>query len=102
MTTFDTKISLKATYRPRSVWSLEVWKHKGWTLKVYGIAEANEYPRSEAVTAAKRAAAQVLPRPPRNDHQYGSGFSESTMLRAVVTRSSTGGQTTTNYTIMRS
>lgn len=74
MTTFDTKISLKATYRPRSVRSLEVWKHKGWTLKVYGIAEANEYPRSEAVMAAKRAAAQVLPRPPRNDHQYGIGF----------------------------
>lgn len=74
MTTHDTAISLKDTYRTRSVRPLEVWKHAGWTLKVYGIAEAGEHPRSAAITAAKRAATQVLPRPARTEHHYGIGF----------------------------
>ncbi|MEE9298281.1 MAG: isochorismatase [Acidimicrobiia bacterium] len=72
--TYDTEISLKATYRPRSIRPLEVWKHAGWTLKVYGIAEAGEYPRSEAITAAKRAAVQALPRSALTEHHYGIGF----------------------------
>lgn len=74
MTTHDTAISLKATYRTRSVRPLEVWKHAGWTLKVYGIAEAGEHPRSAAITAAKQAATQALPRPARTEHHYGIGF----------------------------
>lgn len=73
MTTHDTGISLKATYRTRSVRPLEVWKYAGWTLKVYGIAEVPEHPRSEAIAAAKRAATQALPRPARTEHHYGIG-----------------------------
>ena len=74
MTTYDTEINLEATYRPRSVRPLGVWKHAGWALKVYGIAETGEYPRPEAIAAAKRAAAQALPRWPRTEHHYGIGF----------------------------
>ena len=74
MTTYDTKISLKTTYGPRSIRPLGVWKHAGWTLKVYGIAETGEHPRPQAVVAAKRAAAQTLPRPALTEHHYGIGF----------------------------
>ena len=74
MTTRDTGITLKATYQTRSVRPLEVWEHEGWTLKVYGIAEAGEHPRSEAITAAKRAATEVLPWPAHAEHHYGIGF----------------------------
>lgn len=74
MTSYATENVLKVAYRPRSVRHLEIWKHADWTLKVYGIAETGEYPRPEAVAAAKRAAVTALPRPARNEHRYGIGF----------------------------
>ena len=74
MTTADIVIKLAGTYRARSIRSLEVWKHRGWTIKVYGIAETGEYPRPAAVAAAKRAASQVLPQRPHTEHRYGIGF----------------------------
>ena len=74
MTTHDTLVTLKATYRPRSIRPIEVWNHEGWTLKVYGITEGGEHPRSEAIAAAKRAATETLPRPARSEHHYGVGF----------------------------
>ena len=73
MTRYDAQISLSGTYEARSVRPLEVWKHAGWAIKVYGIAEVGEHPRSEAITVAKRAATQALPRPARTEHDYGIG-----------------------------
>lgn len=63
-----------ARYRARPVRFLELWRHEGWRVKVYGIAARGERPRPELVEAAKAVAAQCLPQPAGGDGRYGVGF----------------------------
>ena len=70
----ESVINLRVPYQTRSIRPLEVWKHEDWCLKIYGITESGEYPRSSAVIAAKQAAANVLPQPANTEHRYGVGF----------------------------
>jgi hypothetical protein len=70
----DPAVSPRTTYQSRSVRPLGIWEHSGWRLKVYGVTEGGEYPRSIAVEAARRAAADVLPQPATDGHRYGIGF----------------------------
>jgi hypothetical protein len=61
-------------YRTRPVRFLELWRHEGWRVKIYGIAARGERPRTELVAAAKSVAAQCLPLPADGDCRYGVAF----------------------------
>jgi hypothetical protein len=61
-------------WAPRSVRFLELWKHGGWRLKVYGIAYRGDRPSHALVSAAKEVAEAHLPTPASTDRRYGVGF----------------------------
>ncbi|HKE14990.1 MAG TPA: hypothetical protein VKB80_09010, partial [Kofleriaceae bacterium] len=58
----------------RAIRFLDLWQQGGWQLKLYGIAHAAERPAPELVRALERAAAALLPQPPRTPSRYGVGF----------------------------
>lgn len=63
-----------ARYRTRPVRFLELWRHGGWRVKVYGIAAGAQRPRPELVSAAKTVAAKELPQPADGEGRYGVAF----------------------------
>lgn len=67
-------VELREPYRPRSVTFLELWQPNGWIVKLYGLAYQHDAPDPSIIEAAKQAAAEALPQPPRNDERYGIGF----------------------------
>ena len=67
-------LQLIEPYRARSIRFLELWRHLGWRIKLYGIAYDREAPESNLVSAAKRVAADRLPQPAIGQGRYGVGF----------------------------
>ena len=61
-------------YRARSIRFLELWRHLGWRIKLYGIAYEKELPEANLVSAVKRIAAEKLPQPAIGQGRYGIGF----------------------------
>ena len=67
-------IKLRQGYRQRAIRYLETWRHRGWVVKVYGVAYRGESPRPDVVAAAKRRAHEALPQPATTAERYGIGF----------------------------
>jgi prepilin-type processing-associated H-X9-DG protein len=61
-------------YEARPVRFLELWRHAGWRIKVYGIAHGRPAPRPELVGAARAVAAQRLDAVPASARHYSVGF----------------------------
>ena len=61
-------------YAPRSIRFLELWRHEGWTVKLYGISAVAQRPSPAIVTAAQMAMAGRLPRPAVSADRYGAAF----------------------------
>lgn len=64
-------VATREPYRPRSIRFLELWRPNGWLVKLYGVTYGGEFPAGEVVAAAKAAAADELPQPPRDGNRYG-------------------------------
>ncbi|MBO8155823.1 MAG: isochorismatase [Bacillaceae bacterium] len=67
-------IKLREKYKKRPIRFLDLWEHKGWRMKVYGISYGGDLPRKELIPKAKELAAQHLPVPAVTDNRYGVGF----------------------------
>jgi hypothetical protein len=67
-------VRLSESFRPLPVLFLELWEHRGWRLKVYGISRHHQRPPAALIAAAKRVAAQRLPSACDHDGAYGVGF----------------------------
>lgn len=67
-------VKLREPYRSRNARFLELWRPGEWLVKLYGIAYEGEVPPPAVVEAAKRAAADALPQPARNENRYGVGI----------------------------
>lgn len=61
-------------YKKRPIRFLDLWRDRGWTIKVYGISAKNEYPSSEFVRAAKTVAQNRFPQPATSPDRYGAGI----------------------------
>lgn len=59
------------SYEPRPVTFLELWRHKGWRMKLYGIAWQRPRPEAAFVERAREIATGVLP---DVSGRYGVGF----------------------------
>jgi hypothetical protein len=67
-------LQLLEPYKARSVRFLELWRHLGWRIKLYGIAYEKRAPEPNLISAAKRVAALRLPQPAAGQGRYGVGF----------------------------
>src|SRR5688500_234490 len=67
-------LQLQEPYRARAVRFLELWRHLGWRIKLYGIAYDKGLPKANLISAAKRVAAERLPQPACEQGRYGVGF----------------------------
>ena len=65
-------IAISERYRARKINCLELWRFERWRLKVYTVSHSGAAPRPELVSAAKRAALDVLVNAPYG--HYGVGF----------------------------
>jgi len=61
-------------YAARSVRFLGLWKHRGWRMKVYGIAYQGELPSQALRDRATALAARDLPSPADGESRRGVGF----------------------------
>jgi hypothetical protein len=64
----------RSSHSPRPLDALGIWRHDNWRLKVYSIAYRRKSARPELVSAAKEAAARVLPPEAVTPTRYGVGF----------------------------
>lgn len=67
-------MTVTGPYKKRPVRFLELWRHQGWTIKVYGISAKNEHPSAEFVRAAKTVAQNRFPQPAISQDRYGAGI----------------------------
>ena len=65
-------IAISERYRARKTTFLELWRFERWRLKVYTISHSGMAPRADLISAAKRAALDVLVNAPYG--HYGVGF----------------------------
>ena len=68
------RVHLSESFRPLPVVFLELWEHREWRLKVYGISRHHQRPPAALIAAAKRIAAHRLPPACGHDDAYGVGF----------------------------
>lgn len=59
------------SYQPRPVTFLDLWEHRGWRMKLYGIAYGRSRPEASLVQRAGELAAEILP---EASEEYGVGF----------------------------
>lgn len=67
-------MDLKEPYAARSIRLLELWQHRGWRIKLYGLSYSGAAPDPRLVHAARRIAAARLPVPAVTAGRYGVGF----------------------------
>ena len=61
-------------YQSRPIRFLELWQHKGWRIKVYGIASERPIPRDQLTAAVKAVAIKRLAGVPASVNHYSVGF----------------------------
>jgi hypothetical protein len=66
--------NLKHRYKKRSIRFIELWECEGWTLKVYGISNKNEFPPLTLINIGKTAIKDYLPGEAFHHGRFGAGF----------------------------
>jgi hypothetical protein len=67
-------LRLSEPYQTRHIRFIDLWSIEGWRMKAYGITGDKSLPAAALVEAAKRLAAERLPRDPDKTRVYGVGF----------------------------